>query len=304
MCDLSKPYFHDKELAREHLESIRWPDGAICPHCGGCERVMKLKGKSTRSGVYKCGDCRKQFTVTVGTVFERSHVPLNKWLMATHLVCSSKKGLSAHQLHRMIGVTYKTAWFMMHRIREAMREPFTEQLGGGGHYVESDETYIGNKSTPRGYKFRGSQHKEKVLTLVERDGKARSFHINRVNARTVGSILRDQIASDSALITDDASHYIKPGRDFAGHASVNHSASEYVRGSVHTNTIEGFFSILKRGMNGVYQHCSPKHLKRYLAEFDFRYSYRNKLGYEDSDRARLALKGIEGKRLTYNPISV
>jgi transposase-like protein len=302
MCDLSNPIFHDADLAREHLESIRWPDGAICPHCGGCDRVMKLQGKSTRKGVYKCGDCRKQFTVTVGTVYERSHVPINKWIMATHLMCSSKKGISAHQLHRNLGVTYKTAFFMAHRIREAMKPSETGKLGGDGSYVEMDETYITNK-TKRNTKKTGGSDKRKVITLVERNGVARSYHVNRVNSDTVKGILDKEVFKDSAIITDSAPFYPSATKEYAGHGTVNHSIREYVRGSIHTNTIEGFFSILKRGLNGVYQHCSKQHLKRYLAEYDFRYSYRSKMGYSDSDRTAMALKGIEGKRLTYLPVN-
>jgi len=302
MCDLSNPIFHDADLAREHLESIRWPDGAICPHCGGCDRVMKLQGKSTRKGVYKCGDCRKQFTVTVGTVYERSHVPINKWIMATHLMCSSKKGISSHQLHRSLGVTYKTAFFMAHRIREAMKPSETGKLGGDGVYVEMDETYIINK-TKRKTRKPGGTYKAKVITLVERGGSVRSHHVNRVNSDTVKSILDEEVFKDSAIITDQAAFYPSATKEYAGHGTVNHSMREYVRGSIHTNTIAGLLSILKRGLNGVYQHCSKQHLKRYLAEFDFRYSYRSKMGFSDSDRTTMALKGIEGKRLTYLPVN-
>lgn len=298
------PAFTDPEKARKHLESIRWPNGPVCPHCGADERIMTLKGKATRPGVYKCGDCRKQFTVTVGTVFEGARVPLNKLVYATHLMCSSKKGISAHQLHRILGVTYKTAWFIAHRIREAMREPFEGKMGGGGHFVESDETYIGNKHYRRSKPEKASPYhsKEKVLTLVERDGQVRSFHVPQVNADTLGPIIRKQVMQDSAILTDDAGFYKAIGRDFAGHDTVNHSINEYVRGPIHTNTVEGYFSILKRGIGGIYQHCSPIHLKRYLAEFDFRYTFRAKLGFDDVARTNQALKGIEGKRLTYNPV--
>lgn len=302
MFDMTLPKFTNEDKAREYLEKVRWPNGPVCPHCGCYERVMTLKGKSTRPGVYKCGDCRKQFTVTVGTVFERSHIPIHKWVLATHLLCASKKGMSAHQLHRLLGVTYKTAWFMCHRIREGMREPKFDQMGGNGTFVEVDETFWGNKRKPANKKLSAFHHKEKVLTLVERDGRARSFHVPSVNAKTLGPIIRDQIAVDSAVMTDDASYHKWAKKHFAGHGVVNHSISEYVRGPIHTNTVEGFFSIFKRGLNGVYQHCSKQHLKRYLAEFDFRYSYRSKLGYEDEQRAEMALRGIEGKRLTYLPI--
>ncbi len=303
MCDLSNPVFHDADLAREHLESIRWPNGAVCPHCGGCERVMKLQGKSTRKGVHKCGDCRKQFTVTVGTVYERSHIPLNKWVMATHLMCSSKKGISAHQLHRSLGVTYKSAWFMAHRIREAMKPSETGKMGGSGGYVEVDETYISNKTKRNTKKTTGGYTKTKVITLVERNGFVRSHHVNAVNSDTIKGILDKEVFKDSAIITDSAPFYPLATKDYAGHGTVNHSIKEYVRGSVHTNTVEGFFSILKRGLNGVYQHCSKQHLKRYLAEYDFRYSYRDKMGFSDSERTTMALKGIEGKRLTYLPVN-
>ncbi len=305
MCDLTVPYFHDKDLARGHLESVRWPDGVFCPHCGGLERIYSIKGG--RAGLYKCGDCRKQFTVTVGTVFERSKVPLNKWLMAVHLLCSSKKGISAHQLHRMLGVTYKTSWFMVHRIREAMRDTSGSILGGSGSTVEVDETFIGNKKK-RGQKGRGYAHKEKILTLVERGGRARSFHVAAVNAKTLIPIIREQVAADTNIMTDEASQYTSKNKwreysnieaHFASHQFVTHGSGEYVRGYVHTNTIEGFFSIFKRGMKGVYQHCSKQHLKRYLCEFDFRYNNRTALGVSDSERAILALKGIEGKRLMY-----
>jgi len=298
--DLTAPIFTDKDKAREYFESVRWPDGPVCPHCGCYERVMQLKGKATRPGVYKCGDCRKQFTVTVGTVMESSHIPINKWVLAIHLMCSSKKGVSAHQLHRTLGVTYKTAWFMAHRIREAMRDPMSGKLGGGGKFVEADETYV-TKGKPRPGKLLSTFDKEKVITLVERDGSARSFHVNSVNTNTVRKILHEQIAGDSALMTDEAGYYRKPGKFFAGHGTVNHGIYEYVRGPIHTNTIEGFFSILKRGLGGVYQHCSKQHLKRYLAEFDFRYTYRQKRGFDDHDRTIQAIRGTEGKRLTYLP---
>lgn len=301
MCDLSNPIFHDADLAREHLEGVMWPDGAVCPHCKGQDRIMKLQGKSTRKGLYKCGDCRKQFTVTVGTVFERSHIPLNKWVMATHLMCSSKKGISAHQLHRMLGVTYKTAWFMSHRIREAMKPSESSKIGGEGGYVEVDETYITNKTRRKGKQV-SVFDKTKVISLVERDGVVRSHHVNVVNSDTVKNILHKEVFTDSAIITDQAPFYPPAVKKYAGHGTVNHSMREYVRGSIHTNTIEGFFSILKRGLNGVYQHCSKQHLKRYLAEFDFRYSYRDKAGFNDKERATQALRGIVGKRLTYNPV--
>jgi len=271
--------FQDADKAREHLEALRWPNGAVCPHCGGYEKVYKLEAnesKRIRAGLYKCGDCRKQFTVTVGTVFEKSRIPLNKWLLAVHLMCASKKGCSAHQLHRMLGVTYKSAWFMAHRIREAMREDGPGMLGGGGKVVEVDETY-GNERKPRsqGKKGRGYHHKSKVLSLVERGGRVKSFHVPSVKAETLKPYIKAQIEADSRLMTDEASQYTKVGREFAEHGVVKHGIGEYVRGDIHTNTVEGYFSIFKRGLKGSYHHISQKHLKRYLCEFDFRYNYRS-----------------------------
>lgn len=305
MADLTSKIYTDKEAARLHLESIRWPNGPVCPHCDEKKNVKPLKGKSHRPGVHKCYICKKPFSVTVGTVFERSKIPLNKWILAAHLMASSKKGISAHQLHRQLGVTYKTAWFMEHRLREAMREKNPPPLGGGGGVVEADETYIGRKRARKGESLpAGYQRKEKVLTLVERDGKARSFHVPAVNAKTLRPIIKEQIKRDTHLMTDSAAYYDGKGKDkmrnhFLSHETVNHTIDEYVRGNVHTQTIENYFSVMKRGLNGVYQHVSPGHLKRYLCEYDFRYNYRQKLGYSDSDRASILLKGIEGKRLTY-----
>jgi len=236
MCDLTAPHFKDEEKAREYLEALRWPNGPVCPHCGN-EGGWKLEGKSTRPGLYKCVayPCREQFTVTVGTVFERSKIPLTKWLMAVHLMCASKKGISSHQLHRMLGVTYKTAWFMSHRIREAMREEGGGLLGSGGGVVEADETF-GNERKPRrqGKKGRGYAHKTKVLTLVERGGKARSFHVPAVNAKTLAPILREQIAKEACLMTDEAFQYVKVGREFAAHGVTHHGLREYVRGDIHS----------------------------------------------------------------------
>ena len=299
MVDLTNPIFTDKTAARAYLEAQRWPDGPYCPHCGEYGNIRKMKGKSTRPGVYQCNSCRKPFSVTVGTLYERSHVPLNKWLLASHLMCASKKGMSAHQLHRMLGVTYKTAWFMAHRIREGMREFNPGPLGGANKVVEADETYIGGKAKNR--KSRKVPPKEAVFTLVERDGKVRSFHVPRVNADTLRPILFTQVDRKSYLMTDEASVYKKPGQEFSGHGTVNHSIEEYVRGGFwHTNTVENYYSILKRGITGIYQHVSPKHLKRYVGEFDFRYNERS---ISDSERADKALKGITGKRLTYRRIS-
>ena len=298
------PRFTNDDAARAHLESIRWPSGPVCPHCGGTERNSALNGASHRPGLYFCGDCREQFTVTVGTVFERSKVPLHKWVLATHLLCSSKKGISSHQLHRTLGVTYKTAWFMTHRIREAMRPTDLPEFGQGGGTVEVDETFIGKK--PGKTVKRGGDHKNKVLALVDRKtGQARSMVVDRLHSSTILPILRANISYQANIRTDEAGHYAHTRVYFAGHETVNHAAEEYVRlsdRSVHTNTIEGFFSIFKRGMKGVYQHCGEQHLHRYLAEFDFRYSERAKLGVNDVERADKALKGISGKRLTYRRI--
>jgi transposase-like protein len=310
MCDLTAPHFKDEEKAREHLEALRWPDGPICPHCGVIGAHYRMNGASRRPGLLKCKDCRKQFSVTVGTVFERSKIPLTKWLMATYLMCASKKGISSHQLHRMLGVQYKTAWFMTHRIREAMREGFAGKLGGGGKIVEVDETF-GNERKPRaqGRKGRGYHHKTKVLSLVERGGKVRSFHVAEVNHKTLKPILAEQIHADSYIMTDDAGQYASTKGSkltdvFARHDVVNHGIGEYVRGDIHTNVVEGYFSIFKRGLMGSYHHVSKKHLKRYLCEFDFRYNYRTALGVDDAERARVALEGIAGKRLTYRDSSV
>ncbi len=300
MKDLRNPIYNDDEKAREHLEALRWPNGAICPRCGVVGNSTLMKGKSTRAGVYKCKDCRKPFSVTVGTLFERSHIPLSKWLLAVHLLSSSKKGMSAHQLHRMLGVTYKSAWFMAHRIRESMKPSKTPPMGGGGGTVEADETFIGN--TGRNLKgARGFWHKEKVLSLVDRTtGEARSFHVDGIKARDLRGIVSENIKPDSTYMTDEARQHKLMGGMFDAHKTVEHKRKEYVRGDAHTNTIEGFFSIFKRGMKGTYQHCGPQHLQRYLNEFDFRYSNRK---IEDAERANAALKNIEGKRLTYRRIN-
>lgn len=285
------PAFHDERAARKFLEAQRWPDGPFCPYCGQYETALKLKGQSMGEGWYHCTECRRKFTVRVGTLYERSHVPLHKWLFATHLLCSSKKGISSHQLARMLGVTYKTAWFMSHRIREGMKEQaFPGPLGGSGKTVEADETFIGRKP---GRKVRqGTAHKHAVVSLVERGGRVRSFHVDRVNAQTVREILVRQVDRKSDLMTDEARYYKTVGKEFASHESVNHDKDEYVRGLAHTNTIEGFYSIFKRGMIGTYQHCGEAHLKRYLTEFDFRYNHRAALKINDQMRAVTLLKGI------------
>lgn len=297
MCDLTNPIFTDDDKAREHLESIRWPRGPVCPHCGAVDRIAKLDGKGVRPGLHYCNHCQGQFTVTVGTVFERSKISLSKWVLAFHLMCSSKKGISSHQLHRMLGVTYKTAWFMSHRIREAMRTEPSGPLGGKGKVVEADETYYGNR---KGKKIdKGFGHKHAIVALVERNGDVRSFHVTNVTGANLHPILLGQIDRKSHLMTDEHKQYVKVGREFAKHSSVNHGEKEYVRGKVTTNTVEGFFSILKRGLIGTYFHVSGDHLQRYCHEFDFRYSNRAAVGIEDAERTALALKGIEGKRLTY-----
>lgn len=302
-----KAIFQDETKAREWLEAELWPEGAICPHCGVLHRSTKVQGKSARAGLYMCNDCRKQFTVTVGTLYERSHVPLNKWLFAVYLMMASKKGMSAHQIHRMIGVSYKTAWFMCHRIREGLREgKFPGALGGQNKVVEADETYVGGKEANKHKSKRtpgqqGGKGKEAVFSLVEREGKVRSRHVPDVTAKTLRAAIVTQVDRKSHLMTDEAATYTKTGEEFAGHSTVNHSIEEYVRhgGFTHTNTIEGYFSILKRGVYGTYHHVSAAHLKRYLCEFDFRYNERSKLGVSDIERFAKALQGIVGKRLTY-----
>jgi transposase-like protein len=301
MSVLSKPWFHDEAEAFAYLEGLLWPNGPVCPHCGATDRIYPLQGKTHRMGLKKCGHCREQFTVKVGTVLESSHVPLTKWLQAMHLLCCSKKGISSHQLHRLLGVTYKTAWFMSHRIREAMRDGTLPPLGDTGAAVEADETFIGRMKgvpTPKG----GPSHKHAVLALVERGGKVRSAHVEELTKAEVGKIVRENVAREARLMTDEAKHYRAVGQEFAGHGRVHHTLGSYVDAddpSVHTNTVEGFFSIFKRGVKGVYQHCGEKHLHRYLAEFDFRYNNRMALGVGDSARADRALRGIVGERLTY-----
>ena len=295
--ELSNEIFHDETKAREFLEALLWPHGPRCPQCGSLDKATPIE---TRPGLYQCNnpECRSQFTVTVGTLFERSHIPLNKWLMAAFLLCASKKGISTHQMHRMIGVSYKSTWFMMHRLREALRETeFAGPLGGENKIVEADETYVGGKAKNRKGKI---PPKEAAFALVERDGGVRSFHVPAVNAKTLRPILVSQIDRKSYLMTDDAPTYVPIGAEFGGHGTVNHSIEEYVRGGFwHTNTVENYFSILKRGITGTYHHVSQQHLKRYLAEFDFRYNERSSLGVNDAERTTRALQGIVGKRLTY-----
>jgi transposase-like protein len=314
MTDLTNPIFTDENAARAHFEAIRWPNGPHCPLCGQFDRVAELGGKSMGPGWYHCKDCRRKFTATMGTIYERSHIPLTKWLLATHLLCSSKKGMSTHQLHRMLDLPYKTAWFMTMRIREGMREPTAtanEPMGGANKVVEVDEMYIGGKesnkhASKRLNAGRGAVGKEPVVALVEREGKVRSRHVPSVNAKTLRPILAEQIDKRTHIMTDEAAVYPAVTEGFAGHSTVNHGIEEYVRGGgfIHTNTIEGYFSIFKRGIMGTYHHVSPEHLKRYLCEFDFRYNERSALGVEDAERAAKAVAGVVGKRLTYDQPNV
>jgi transposase-like protein len=301
---LNQPQFKDAEKAREYLEAQVWPNGRICPHCGAVGEHYVLHGKGNRPGLYKCADCREPFTVTVGTVFERSKVPLHLWLLAVHLMAASKKGISAKQLERMLGVTYKTAWFMCHRIRAAMTGKSARLLGGPGTsgIVEADETFYGNVKDENGKarKARGGvQHKMAIVSLVERDGEKRSFHIPNVNAKTLGPILHAQIDARARLMTDEFRGYKVPGQHFASHESVSHARKEYARGDVTSNTAESSFAILKRGIIGTFHSVSEKHLQRYCNEFDFRWNTRQSQGWNDSMRADAALKGIVGKRLLY-----
>lgn len=301
MSVLSKPYFHDEAEAFRYLESVIWPEGPTCPHCGSTDRITEVKpnaAKRIRMGLKRCGHCKLQFTVKVGTVFEHARVPLHKMLQAVYLMAMSKKGISAHQLHRALEVTYKTAWFLAHRIREAMRPVGVEPMGGEGATVECDETFIGRlKGVPVG---RGIYHKMKVLSLVDRStGAARSMVVDDIRPETLKAAIEDNVKRETRMMTDDAGYYRKLHLSFPDHHTVRHAASEYARGDVTTNTVEGYFSIFKRGMKGVYQHCAEHHLHRYLAEFDFRYSHRQAMGVNDAGRASIALAGIVGKRLTY-----
>src|SRR3984885_11506199 len=293
MSTLTKTAFHSEPAAFEYLERTLWPEGAVCPHCGTVGGATKLQGKATRIGVWKCNEkeCRKQFTVKVGTVFEHGRMPLHKMLQAVYLLCCSKKGCSSHQLHRILGITYKSAWFLSHRIHEAMRTGSLAPMGGAGGIVEVDETYIGQQE---GLKTDASRYHNKnmVVTLVERGGSARSFHTDGHSIADIVPIVRENIDRESRMMTDKAMHYRAVGKEFAEHGTVEHADYEWARGDIHTNTVEGYYSIFKRGMKGVYQHCSEKHLHRYLAEFDFRYSNRVRLGINDIDRADRTLKGI------------
>lgn len=300
MFDLTNPIYADADKAREHLEALHWPEGPVCPRCKGQANITKLQGKSTRPGVYKCNPCQKPFTVTVGTIFEDSKIPLNKWLLAFRLMAGSKKGMSAHQLHRSLGITYKSAWFMAHRIREAMTGGNPDgPLGGQNTVVEADETFVGGKARNRA--TRAPAPKKAVVALVEREGHVRSFHVANVNAKTLRPLIVTNVDRRSHLMTDESMVYTRVGREFAGHTSVIHSQGEYVRkgGWAHSNTAENFFSIFKRGVIGTYHHMSEAHLHRYTAEFDFRYNTRK---ISDAERTEVALLGSVGKRLTYRRI--
>lgn len=315
---LNDKIFTDENAAREHLEALRWSNGCSCPLCGGTEKIKPVKMMSKVSktnpesvevkGYYHCGDCRRKFTVRTGTIYERSHVALNTWVLATHLLCSSKKGMSAHQLHRMLGVTYKTAWFMAHRIREAMLETNPGPMGGPGKSVQADETYFGKKkdlpaTRTDGLAFkngpRGMATKFAVVSLVS-EGKARTFHVERADADTVRNILVTNASREAQLVTDESRLYTAVGKEYAGHETVHHTRGQYVSNGLTTNNVENYFSVFKRGMKGIYQHCSEKHLGRYLVEFDFRYNNRE---VTDFERSTEALKGAEGKRLTYRRIN-
>jgi transposase-like protein len=308
--NLTDPIFHDEDAARKHFEAIRWPNGPVCPHCGVIDQATLVKGKSHRPGMYQCNACREPFSVTVGSVMESSHLPLTKWALGFHLMAASKKGVSAHQLMRMLGLgSYRTAWFMAHRIREAMNPGDNDEpLGGRGKVVEVDETFIGKPDMTfvnnTGWQHqRGTTTKRKVISPVERGGRVKSTVVTDFSQKTIRDVLGNHILEESTLHTDEAHHYKKPGKRFFGHESVNHSSEEYVRyqdgEKITTNTVEGFFGIFKRGMTGVYQHCGENHLQAYMHEFDFRYSNRIALGVNDDERARRAIKAASGKRLMY-----
>jgi transposase-like protein len=303
VANLTDPIFNDEDAARAHFEAIRWSGGRVCPHCGTVGNSTLLQGKSTRAGLYKCKDCRKPFTATMGTIYERSHIPLHKWLLATQLMCSSKKGISAAQLHRNLGFgSYRTAWFMAHRIREAMISKDDTPLGGEGHFVEADETFFGKDPNAKPSRL-PIHNMNKIVALVDRTtGRSCSVVVpGMLSAASIAPLLQN-VDPASTLMTDEAKHYIPLGGGFARHLTVNHRTGEYVRkgnAEIHTNTIEGFFGIFKRGMRGIYQHCGQQHLQRYLAEFDFRYTHRAATGCNDTDRTRKAIEGTIGRRLMY-----
>ncbi len=297
---LNEPHFQSEAAAFAYVEAHLWPNGPICPRCGETARIGRLNGKTTRPGLLKCYACKKPFTVRIGTIFEDSHLPLHLWLQVIHLFCTSKKGIATRQIQRMLRCSMKTAWFLGHRIREAMtdyRGIFSDRLGGAGVTVEVDETYMGRKASSKA--FLPPADKMPVFALVERHGQVRSFHVPTVTANGLRGLMARNIKRESNLMSDEHMIYTSVGHNFASHGTVQHQKKEYARGVIHTNTIEGFFSILKRGVYGVYQHVSEEHLRRYLAEFDFRYNNREKLGVDDTRRAERALKGVKGKRLTY-----
>lgn len=302
MSNLSAKHFHDEAAAYAWVEARVWPNGAVCPHCGGSERISPMKGKSTRIGCYKCYSCRKPFTVKMNTIFEASHIAMHIWLQAIFLMCSSKKGISSNQLHRTLGITLKSAWFLSHRIREAMKVLGLPPMGGNGSIVETDETYYGDqdsitKRTRLGKAALSS--KRAIIAVVERGGAVRSFHVERAKAFAIDKILDENVSPDTRLFTDESKLYITLGKKYASHETVAHRSGEYARGEVNTNSVEGVFSLFKTGMRGVYQRCSEKHLHRYLSEFDFRYSNRIGTGCDDAERTERAVVGIVGKRLTY-----
>ena len=303
----------DEGAAYEFVERQRWPNGPVCPHCGSVDRAYFLNpkngGRKTRTGavssrrVWKCADCRKQFSVLIGTIFEDSRIPLSKWLLAMQMMCSAKNGVSAHELARALEITVKSAWFMAHRLRYALEHPnvsgkMAEKMGG---IVEMDETYIGGhrKGTPRGRPGVDS-HKTPVITLVERDGEARSRAVERVTSKNIREMLTEHVAEEARLMTDEFQSYRTPGKRFASHETVDHSAGEYVRGDVHVNTAEAYFSQLKRSIDGTHHHVSRQHLHRYLSEFDYRFNTRK---IEDGERTVRAIKQTEGKRLRYRDTS-
>ncbi len=299
--ELSSPWFHDENAAFAYVESKLWPTGPVCPHCGVIGKASRRGGKSSRPGLWKCYACRKEFTVRIGSIFESSHVPMHVWLQITYVMCSSKKGFPTRQIQRTLNCSMKTAWFLGHRVRECMKEArdlFTPQIGGAGKTLEADDTFIGGSGENRA--FGPIPPKQTVMALVQRGGAVRSFHVPNVTATTLAPILGYHAHKDSRFNSDEAAVYRHLGWNFrGGHGAVNHSAKEYVRGDDYTNTVEGYFSILKRGIYGVYFHVSEAHLHRYLSEFDFRYSHRIRLGVDDMQRTDLAIKGAKGKRLTY-----
>jgi transposase-like protein len=304
--NLTDPIFNDEAAAWAHFEAIRWPDGPVCPHCGVVNSADKIIGETARPGLYRCHECVKQFTATIGTVYESSHIPMHKWMLATHLLCSSKKGISAHQLMRNLSLgSYRTAWFMAHRIREAMTDHDPSPIGGKDKTVEIDETVFGRiEGAPKKTGPGRSSFRNVALTLVERGGSARSFHVDGTTIAELKPVIRANVERETAIMTDQAAWYPEIGAEFASHDTVNHAKDEYARYEsnklISTNAVEGYYSIFKRGMKGIYQHCKEKHLHRYLAEFDFRFSNRIALGVDDTMRAAKTVKGVEGKRLMYN----